>query len=240
MLDINTIVYQLPIEVDCTKLLTELDNLVLPHFDKDIKNNLKNIVAESIAITGHAQTPPGNWYNTRYNHTMTKMIDVNTGEMLSKNYSRFTLGFPGAWRDNLEARYDNDVSDRIFTHWHPDLIGSEMFNLKNRIAYYLKVSDQLRCRVSFIHGSKTINFHSDPHTPWRVHINLKSGPATRWFFRTLDPVETIEWAQPAGSVWLVRTGNVQHSVEVAENETRWQLFYHIWQRDLGSNYHQIA
>jgi hypothetical protein len=240
MLDINSIVYQLPIEVNSTKLLNELDNLVLPHVNKDIKNNLKSIGAINVSITGLENTSPEDWYRTKYNVTMSKMTDLATGEMLSKNYSKFTLGFPGAWRNNLEAQYDNGTGDRSFVHWHPGLIDSEMYNLKNRIADHLQIDRQLRCRTSFIQGPNKINFHADPHTPWRVHVNLKSGPKTRWFFRTIDPTETIQWVQPADSVWLVRTGNVQHSVEVAKDETRWQLFYHIWERNLGPNYHQIA
>jgi hypothetical protein len=240
MLDINTIVYKLPIEVNSTKLLDELDNLVLPCYDKDIKNDLMSIGATNISVTGLSNTPLDNWYSTEYNRAMSKMVDLDTNEELTKNYANFTLGFDGAWRNNLEARYDNNVSDRDFTHWHPNLIGSEIFNLKNRIAKHLQISDQLRCRASFIYGYRKMNFHADPHTPWRVHVNLKSGPGTRWFFRTLDPMKTIEWVQPPDSVWLVRTGNVQHSVEIQKDETRWQLFYHIWQSNLGPNYHQIA
>lgn len=241
MLNINTIVYKLPIEVNSTKLLNELDNLVLPYYEKDVRNNLKNIGAANIAITGLENTPHDMWYSNQYCRAMTKMTDLATGEMLSKHYSKFTLGFPGAWRNNLEAQYDNGTGDRSFVHWHPGLIDSEMYNLKNRIADHLQIDRQLRCRTSFIQGPNKINFHADPHTPWRVHVNLKSAAGgTRWFFRTLDPVEIIEWVQPPDSVWLVRTGDVQHSVEVQENETRWQLFYHIWQSNLGSNYHQIA
>lgn len=240
MLDINSIVYKLPIEVDSTKLLNELDNLVLPYYDKDVKNDLKSLGAANVSITNLETTAHDSWYKSQYNRPMTKMRDINTNEALSKNYQEFTLGFPGNWRNDVEGLYDNGVSDRSFTHWHPNLAGSELFNLKNRIANFLQINDQIRCRASFMHGYKKINFHADPHTPWRVHVNLKPDSGTRWFFRTLNPSKTIQWVQPTESVWLIRTGDVQHSVEVQENETRWQLFYHIWQSDLGPNYHQIA
>jgi len=236
MLDINSIVYQLPIEVNSTKLLNELDNLVLPYFEKDVKHNLKNIGSAGLAITNLSTTPLASWYNTAYNRTMSKMVDLDTNEELTKNYQKFTLGFPGNRRDNVEARYDDGTGDRDFVHWHPSLINGEIYNLKNCIADFFKIDNRLRCRASFLSGYTKIGFHADPHTPWRVHINLKSGPGTRWIFRTLNPNKTIEWIQPPNSVWLIRTGDVQHSVEVQEDETRWQLFYHIWQTNLGLNY----
>jgi hypothetical protein len=242
MLNINNIAYQLPIEVDSTKLLNELDNLVLPHFNKDVKdiNALVNSKGANISITSLETTPLDKWYTSGYNRPMTRMKDTTNGEELTKHYQKFTLGFPGQWRDNLEAMYDDGTGDRDFVHWHPSLIDSEIYNLKNRIADFFKINNRLRCRASFLPGYTKMGFHADPHTPWRVHINLQSGPGTRWIFRTLDPKETVEWVQPKDSVWLIRTGDVQHSVEVAEGEVRWQLFYHIWQSNLGPNYHQIA
>lgn len=238
MLNINSIVYKLPIEVNSTKLLHELDNLVLPYLDKDVKHDLKNIKLAGVAVTGLKHTPLDNWYNTKYNSTMNRMVDLDTGQFLYKNYEKFTLGFDGPWRNNVEARYDDNVSDRSFTHWHPALLDSEIFNLKTRIATYLQIPEQLRCRASFIQGYKKLNFHSDPHTPWRVHVTLKSGANTRWLFRTLDSDNIIEWTQPKNSVWLIRTGNVQHSIEVGQDDVRWQLFYHVWQSQLGSDYYQ--
>lgn len=243
MLDISTIAYQLPIEVDCTKLLNEIDNLVLPYYDKDIKNNLASTKGVNISITGTASNSLDNWYNSAYNRPMTTLRDRDTGEEFVKtlqNFKKFTLGFPGGWRNNMESLYDDGVSDEDLIHWHPTLIGSEIYNLKNRIADFLKIDNQLRCRASFLHSGTQMNFHTDPHTPWRVHVNLKSGDKTSWLFRTVNPTEIIEWVQPKNSVWLIRTGDVQHSVRVAEGETRWQLFYHIRQTNLGPNYHQIA
>jgi len=240
MLNISNIAYQLPIEVDSTKILDELDNLVLPHFNKDIKNNLEQLKSANISLTGLKSFPHDQWYNSSYNRTMSIMRDRFTGEEVTKYYSKFTLGYPGGWRDNLEALYEDGIGDRDFIHWHPTMIGSEIYNLKNRIADFFKIDNQLRCRISFMTDYDHMTFHADPHTPWRVHVNLKSGPGSRWVFRTLDPEETIEWHQPKNSVWLIRTGDVQHCVKVPKDETRWQLFYHIWQTNLGPNYHQIA
>jgi len=242
MLDINTIAYRLPIEVDSARILNEIDNLVLPHSDSYIrnKNHLLKSNGAGISITGLQSFPPENWYRSLYHPIMSVLKDNTTGEHIDKKYGTFTLGFPGAWRDNLEASYDNGIRDKDLIHWHPSLINSEIYNLKNRIADFLKISNQLRCRLSFSTKNTKLGFHSDPHTPWRVHVNLKSGPNTYWKFRTLDPIEIIKWKQPTESVWLIRTGNVQHAVEVGDGEIRQQLFYHIWERDLGLNYHQIV
>lgn len=240
MLDINTIVYQLPITVDSTRLLDELNTLVVPRLNLDVIDDLKNIKATSISITSRKNQPADRWYQSNYNRTMTSVKDMSTGEVLPRMYNKYTLGFPGAWRDNVEGYYDDGIGDRSLCHWPPDLADSEIYNFSRRITQYFNIDTPLRCRASFIHGYRKMTFHSDPHTPWRVHVNLKSGPGTRWLFRTVEPEETIEWIQPKDSVWLVRTGDVQHAVEVPEDEIRWQLFYHLWQRDLGPRYHQIT
>lgn len=240
MLDINTIVYKLPIEVDSTKLLNELDSLVLPYHERDIRNNLGTGKAAGIAITNRADTPHRGWYNSEYNRPTHNTIHVPTKTNLQKDFGRYTLGFPGPWKDDVHAFYSNGTADRDLVHWHPDLANSEMYNLTIRIAECLKINNRLRCRASFMQGPTGLSTHSDPHTPWRVHINLKSGPGTYWKFSDIDTKETVEWVQPKDSVWLVRTGNVQHGLVIPEGETRWQLFYHIWQADLGPNYHQIA
>jgi hypothetical protein len=234
MLNINNIVYQLPIEVDTVKILKELETLVLPNFKKDVNN----VYGASIGlnITNIKNTPIDNWYNTRTGN-MDLLKDMDTGEELTKSYPKYTLGFPGEWRNNVEAFYSTGSSDKDFIYWHPDLIDGEIYRLNNKIAEHFDIDNNLRCRASFCRGSNKVNFHSDPHTPWRVHVNLKSNNGATWRFRSLESDETIEWIQPLDSLWLIRTGNVQHSIEVDQDDIRWQLFYHIWQSNLPSPYH---
>ena len=247
MLDINTIVYKLPIEVDNIKLLCELEALVLPFFKQKSENSnwRSQPKSSSISITGHPDTPLDNWFNAN-NGPMHIFKDSDTGEVLTKDYDNYTLGFPGPWRREVIAYYEDSVrSDRDLIAWHPSLLNSEMFRLRNAISDFFKIDNNLRCRTSFIGGpppgvTRIPMYHSDPHTPWRVHIAMKTGPKTKWFFRNAEQNKIIDWHQPTGGVYLIRTGNVQHAIDIGVNEVRWQLFYHIWQRDLGPNYHQIA
>jgi len=243
MLDINSIVYKLPIEVDTTKLIDELETLVLPFFKKTNWHTAQQ--SSNISITGLPNTPLDNWFNAN-NGPMTVLRDGDTGELLTRDWEKYTLGFPGPWRRQVNAYYEGTTrGDKDLTTWHPSLINSEMFRLKNAIAEFFGISNNLRCRASCIPGpmpghKRIPLYHTDPHTPWRVHVTLKNGPGAKWLFRNVEQDQVIEWHQPVGSAWLVRTGNVQHAIDVGTNEIRWQLFYHIWQRDLGPNYHQIA
>lgn len=241
MLDINTIVYKLPIEVDTTRLIDELEALVLPFYDKNTEDpNWRTKPGSNISITGLIDTPLDNWFNVN-NGIMREHKDGDTGETLTKNYQKYTLGYAGPWRREVNAYYKgSNKGDKDLIAWHPSLLKSEMFRLKNAIAEFLDIDSNLRCRTSFIGGRHIMSYHSDPHTPWRVHVTLKSGPNTKWLFKDVEGNQTLEWHQPVGSVWLIRTGNIQHGIDVGVDEIRWQLFYHIWKTNLGPNYHQIA
>jgi len=237
MIDINTVVYQLPIEVDVAQLYKEASII----FQTSLRSQLQKSESAgfSISVTGK---PPDERLHRWYDHANGDMKitkDAVTGELLTKDFAKYTTGFPGPFRE-VNSYYENGTSDRDLTQWHPTMIDSEMFQLKERIASYFNIPSDLRCRISRIYGKFSIGKHADPHTPWRVHVNLKTGPKSHWKFYDVENNESVEWFQPTGSVWLVRTGNVQHEVVVPLGETRIQCFYHIWQRDLGPNYHQIA
>jgi len=238
MLDITNIVYQLPIEVDTAKILKELETMVLPNFNKDVVNNLDEIGKIGLNITNLRNTPNNRWYNAPVDTAhMDFLKDMETDEIIPKLYTTYTTGYPGIQRNNIEAFYKDGSSDRDFIYWHPDLIDGEMYRLSKRIAEHFDIDNNLRCRASFMNGNNKLSFHSDPHTPWRVHINLKSKQGATWIFRTLECDKTVKWIQPKESVWLIRTGNVQHSVKVYGDDIRWQLFYHIWQSKLPAPYY---
>lgn len=225
MPDIRTIAYKLPIEFDRNKLYYELENIVQ-----------KNAKGSSAAITNKKGTDESNWFNTRSGLMhVTKVLD--TGEQVSKDFKRWTLGFPGEWKDNLESYFPDGTGDREMIEWHPLLAKSEMRSLGQRISDYFNLNTHLRCRASFLQGPKELFFHSDPHTPWRVHVNFKSGEGVKWVFK--DDTGIVEWEQPSDEVWLIRTGNIMHNVKVPANQERWQLFYHIWKTNLDSKDYQI-
>lgn len=236
MINLDSIVYKLPIDVDVDKLNDEALKII--NCCKKARTINKRASAVNIAVTGNKNTPLYNWYDHNIGD-MNSIKDAITGEELTKDFENYTIGFPGPFRE-VHSYYANGNNDRELTHWHPDMVNSEMFRLKDQIASYFNISNTLRCRLSLLYGHYWIGKHADPHTPWRVHINLKAGLGCRWKFHDIENNESIEWYQPTGSVWLVRTGNIQHEVTVPVGSNRLQLFYHIWERDLGPNYHQIA
>jgi hypothetical protein len=230
MLDINTIVYQLPIEVNSTEIIKDVERYIIPRFKVNVLETSAGLNVTDIPGTT-------NWFNGPNGGNMAYHLDGNTGERVFRNYEKFTLGFPGKWRDDILAYYKDDTCDRDYKEWPLFLKESSLFTMQNKIAEYLVIDTHLRCRMSFLHGPFSIGYHSDPHTPWRAHINLKSGKETKWLFKSVETKQVVEWKQPPDTVWLIRTGNVQHAVEVEEGAVRWHLFYHIWQRNLGPNYY---
>lgn len=229
MLDIDNIAYRLPIAVDAEKILNEVETFILPGKEK--------LYNSCTSITNTTSTDHDSWFHCNPG-AMTKMYDPHAKAEVTKHYSKYQLGFPGPWRDDLIASYDNGTTDKEMIYWHPALIGSEIYNLGQRIENFFSLPYKMRCRLSFLKGPTGLNKHADPHTPWRVHVNLKSGPNTRWVFYDVDAGQELEWHQPSNSVWLIRTGNIQHGVRIGNEEIRWQLFYHIWNKNLGPNYHQ--
>jgi hypothetical protein len=240
MLDINSIAYQLPIEANTDLLCAEVEQFILN--ERPEYRGPKIDWANSFSVTNLKVIPKDLWFRA-HNGPMKSLIDPATGENISKDYTRYTLGYPGTWRDNLMAYYKNGTADKDLVHWRDDMQDTEMYRLGQRIKEFFKLDYNLRCRVSMHWGEAQVTRHSDPHTPWRVHITLKTGPKSHWGFYDPDNFNSDEcliWEQPPGSVWLVRTGNIQHQVYVPRGEYRLQLFYHIWNKDLGPNYHQIA
>ncbi len=235
-LDINTIAYKLPIDIDADKIRKEIDHF-LTNERTELQGNIKNF-AVSYSITNAKDISMNEWFD-RNNSVMPNFIDEN-GEKVTKHYDQYTLGFPGEWKDNVTAYFADGTCDKDLIHWRSDMIDSEIYRLTKRIEKFFNLDYNIRCRSSFFYGPRILNKHSDPHTPWRVHVTLKSGPETRWEFIDIDTKETITWKQPPDSVWLIRTGNVQHRVIVPENESRVQLFYHLWNKNIGQQYHQIT
>lgn len=232
MLDISDIVYQLPIPVDADLLRQEFKKFVLRQ-RRDLLPPRKNFI-KTFAITGLEPAPGDLWYAEEAG-TMESLRDPATNEEIPRLTRMHTLGYPGPRRDNLMAYYSDGVADKDLVHWHTDLIDTEMYRLGLRIKKYLDIDYDLRCRLSFAQGSVEIPRHLDPHTPWRAHVTLDSGPESHWtFYDEVGSTDSIKWQEPKDTVWLVRTGDVQHSVSVPAGECRLQLFYHIWHRKLTS------
>ena len=231
MLDINTVVYQLPIEIDSSKIIDKIESVIMPKIGEG---------ASDCSVTGTDDTNLDRWFSLNRG-ILSRVYDPATKSLIPRDFVKYpNIGIPMPWRDDFIAINADGNADQELVKWHPSMINGEIFNLKERIAEYLKIDPVLRCRCSFFKGPRSIPRHSDPHTPWRAHVNLKSGPGTEWIFFDEGSDEPVHWHQPSGTVWLMRTGNVEHAVNVPPGETRWQLFYHIWQKDLGPNYYRYT
>jgi hypothetical protein len=190
-------------------------------------------------ITVLPNTPAADWFTSMgggfaLGHPMAELRDADTGEVISRDWVGFTSRPSDSPRE-IRAHFPNSpLGDHDITAWHPTLVRSEMHRLRDRIAHHLGIDAAMRCRASIMHGPHCIRPHRDPHTPWRVHVALGDCPRTRWWFHDRDG-DRIQWHQPPG-VWMIRTGDIQHSVTVAEQEQRWQLWYHVTQDDLGPAY----
>jgi hypothetical protein len=236
MLDISEIVHPLPIAVDADLLRQEYEKFVLSQ-RPDLQRRPNNY-SKTFAITNVKSTPHDSWFSQEAG-VMKLLKDPATNEEVLRLTNKWTLGYPGPRRDNLMAYYPNGVADKDLIHWHPDMIDTEMHRLASRIKEYLGIDYNLRCRLSVSHGQVEIDRHLDPHTPWRVHVALDSGSESHWtFYDEVGSTDSIKWKQPKDTVWLVRTGDVQHSVFVPSGEYRLQLFYHVWHRDLPINLNQ--
>lgn len=108
------------------------------------------------------------------------------------------------------------------------LQGSYLQEVEQSITAYLGLSSP-RIRISkFIGGTSThksvyLDFHTDPHTPYRVHITLDVMPGVYWKFKTSEQEYKIH--QPADGVpVLIEVAETAHAVDIPIGCHR----YHIW------------
>jgi hypothetical protein len=99
--------------------------------------------------------------------------------------------------------------DEEIIHW-PDIfdnsyikelgnIFSELINIKNP-----------RVRLSCQPGS--IDYHNDPHTPYRIHIAIESNPDAIWKFKEKCGTEHSIYQPADGVPVLIETGITKHAV----------------------------
>jgi hypothetical protein len=124
-------------------------------------------------------------------------------------------------------RFITGEQDADLVYYPSCLKGSYIQTVEEMISEYLGLSFP-RVRISkFIGGSPEfkqvdLSYHTDPHTPYRVHIALNSSSDIFWKFRSNDAEYIIN--QPAnGMPVLIEVANTQHSVEIPFGKFR----YHI-------------
>ncbi len=69
-----------------------------------------------------------------------------------------------------------------------------------------------------------ISYHYDEHTPYRIHIALKTSPDTIWRFKENGKITEIH--QPADGIpVLIKTNSLEHSVFIPIETERVHLWY---------------
>lgn len=135
------------------------------------------------------------------------------------------ITYPNA--DGVRTFASGEVdTDLVF---YPTVLeGSYIQTVEQTISEYLGLSTP-RIRISkFIggigaHKVNHLDFHTDPHTPYRVHIALNTMSNVYWKFKTIDQEYKIH--QPADGVpVLIEVANTAHAVTVPFGSVR----YHMW------------
>lgn len=148
---------------------------------------------------------------------------TTTKEYINENppdYRRFNT--ISAFDEFGERRYPGGERDEDITCWPSVLENSYMKELGDTFSDLLKIYNP-RVRMSV--GNK-IPFHTDPHTPYRIHIALEAYPDSVWVFRHKDGTEETIFQPADGIPALVETGETAHSVKMlGEHRNRIHLFY---------------
>ncbi len=125
-------------------------------------------------------------------------------------------------------RFPDGKLDTDLVFYPRALENSYIRQVEQAISSYLGLQTP-RVRMSKIIGSSSLQeaeglgLHTDPHTPFRVHLALETMPMNKWKFRQEGKEYNIH--QPANGVpVLIEVANTEHSVIMAPRMTR----MHIW------------
>ena len=122
--------------------------------------------------------------------------------------------------------YSDGEFDQNLTHWPKILENTYMKELGDNFAKLLNVT-RYRVRASYynsLHEDFVGELHRDPHTPYRIHIALKTDPNVKWLL--VDKNDNAHYIhQPAdGHPVLLETCYTKHQVIVPTNSIR----IHCW------------
>jgi len=114
--------------------------------------------------------------------------------------------------------------DEDIVFWPSILEKSYMKELGELFSNIIKIPNP-RVRLSVLDKDQFINFHSDPHTPYRIHIALETHSNAVWMFKNeLGDIEQIH--QPADGVpVIIETGRTEHAVKLLSPGRRMHLWY---------------
>jgi hypothetical protein len=110
------------------------------------------------------------------------------------------------------------------------LENSYLRELGDYFANLFKVNSY-RVRCSYLNNvSEDAEFklHNDPHTPYRLHICLKTDPSIKWLFVDKDTTQHYIHQPADGSPVLIETGTTQHQIVCPQNVTRMHLWFQYY------------
>lgn len=151
---------------------------------------------------------------------------ITTSEKMVDNYDfRVYTGVSSPDKNGIRrlrtGEFDWDIS-----YWPKVLENSYIKELADTFSEFIQVYNP-RCRMSKLFGStdwNEIKYHYDEHTPYRIHIALKTTPKTIWRFKENGVVKEIH--QPADGIpVLVKTNTIEHSVFIPVGTERVHLWY---------------
>ena len=155
---------------------------------------------------------------------------ITTSKQLASDvdydFSQFNgITYPDA---NGVRTFPSGETDTDLVFYPKVLEGSYIQSVEQMVSSYLGLSSP-RIRISkFIggvgaHKINYLDFHTDPHTPYRVHIALTVMPNVYWKFKTNEQEYKIH--QPADGVpVLIEVAETAHAVTIPFGSVR----YHIW------------
>jgi hypothetical protein len=135
--------------------------------------------------------------------------------------------------DSLLKKYPDGDIDQNLIYWPKILEKSYMKELGDYFASIFQVK-HYRTRASYFNtvnhsnNLKITGLHNDPHTPYRVHIALKTNPNIKWkFVDELGEIYSVH-QQADGVPVLIETGKTKHQIEIPENSIRIHLWFQYY------------
>ena len=244
-------IYRININFDEEKLLSEANDIMESGKDRHKflnKINNKKQVMQSWCITSTKERAKelekSEFYSTHVvpeGDNARLRIDQITNERVVQHDNKFREKVDAYFIDpSVDERQSESVlrnhiicKESDLTNYHHSLPeDSEIRKIDRAIGRYFNIPCNFRVRLSKLHNidHKTFKPHTDPHTPWRVHICLKGDHSSKWHFRNSQTGKKTQFIQAKNRVYLVRTNTVQHWVSC--NDWRKHIFWHIYHNDL--------
>lgn len=165
-------------------------------------------------------------------HVPQNRLMPGCGLTVTENMAGRIYGFD---RFNGNSQYDQHGVRRVRSgerdedviHWPLQLEKSYIRRVGEELSSCLGLPPLPRVRTSTLIGGMmpNIGMHLDCHTPFRVHIALKTSPGTFWHFLASDG-RRMRVHQPADGIpVLLETGSTQHAVEIEKGTVRMHLWY---------------